>query len=207
MGLENIDQGSISLGGEVCVELRGRRTRVNRRLQRQIGMVFQHYTLFPHLSVIENLILAPVRAWGEAPAAARDRALVLLSRLDLRDKQGAYPNRLSGGQKQRVAIARALMLEPKVMLFDEVTSALDPELIAEVLDVMLDLAQQQMAMIIITHEMTFARRIASRIVFLDKGSIVEEAPPDQFFLHPREERSRRFLRHFFGQSREPGFTT
>ena len=99
------------------------------------------------------------------------------------------------------------MLEPKVMLFDEVTSALDPELIAEVLDVMLDLAQQQMAMIIITHEMTFARRIASRIVFLDKGSIVEEAPPDQFFLHPREERSRRFLRHFFGQSREPGFTT
>jgi polar amino acid transport system ATP-binding protein len=205
MGLENIDAGSIRFNDKTYIEARRRRTFVDKTLQRQVGMVFQHYTLFPHLSVMDNLILAPVRVRGEARTSAIARATELLNRLGLGDKLDAYPARLSGGQKQRAAIARALLLEPRVMLFDEVTSALDPELVAEVLDVMLALAERDMGMVIITHEMDFARRVASRVVFIDQGRIVEQAPPAEFFSAPREERTARFLSHFFssGMHRAP----
>jgi polar amino acid transport system ATP-binding protein len=199
MGLEEIDYGRIAFAGELYVEARPgrrRRTFVDKRIQLQVGMVFQHYTLFPHLSVIENLVLAPVlvRRQRRAEAVAAGRAL--LERLNLLDKADAYPNRLSGGQKQRVAIARALMMEPRLMLFDEITSALDPELVKEVLSVMLQLADQNMAMLIVTHEMDFARKIASRVAFIDQGRIVEQGPPERIFTEPAEARTRDFLDHF-----------
>jgi polar amino acid transport system ATP-binding protein len=156
-------------------------------------MVFQHYTLFPHLSVLGNLILAPVKVQGLSKAQATERARIFLARLGLEEKLHAYPSQLSGGQKQRVAIARALMLEPKLMLFDEVTSALDPEMVTEVQNVMLQLAEQKMAMIIVTHDMHFARHIATRVVFCANGKIVEQGPPEQIFTQPKEARTREFL--------------
>ncbi len=195
MGLEGIQGGEIGFQGKRYIHsaARGQPSRIDRKMQRQIGMVFQHYTLFPHLSVLGNLVLAPVKVGGLSKAEATERARMYLARLGLESKLNAYPSQLSGGQKQRVAIARALMLEPKLMLFDEVTSALDPEMVVEVQNVMLQLAEQKMAMIIVTHDMHFARDIATRVVFCANGSIVEEGPPIQLFKQPKEARTREFL--------------
>ncbi|QTD94257.1 amino acid ABC transporter ATP-binding protein [Burkholderia anthina] len=195
MGLEGIQRGEIAFQGASYIrggDARGG-WRIDAKLQKQVGMVFQHYTLFPHLSVLGNLILAPVRVGGLSKADATERARMYLARLGLESKLHAYPSQLSGGQKQRVAIARALMLEPKLMLFDEVTSALDPEMVVEVQNVMLQLAEQKMAMIIVTHDMHFAKDIATRVVFCANGKIVEEGAPDQIFKCPKEARTREFL--------------
>ncbi|MCX5537977.1 amino acid ABC transporter ATP-binding protein [Paraburkholderia sp. CNPSo 3076] len=195
MGLEGIQGGQIGFQGKPYIygEDTGRSKRIDAKLQKQIGMVFQHYTLFPHLSVLGNLVLAPVKVGGLSKAQATERARMYLARLGLESKLRAYPSQLSGGQKQRVAIARALMLEPKLMLFDEVTSALDPEMVIEVQNVMLQLAEQKMAMIIVTHDMHFARDIATRVVFCAGGKIVEQGAPDEMFKCPKEARTREFL--------------
>jgi len=195
MGLEAIQQGSIHfLEREyICANHDSKGQRLDTQLQRKIGMVFQHYTLFPHLSIMGNLILAPTKVYGWSKAKATERALELLGRLGLQDKWNAWPGMLSGGQKQRVAIARALMLEPKLMLFDEVTSALDPEMVVEVQNVMLQLAEQQMAMMIVTHDMHFARSIATRVIFCAAGRIVEQGTPEALFKNPQQERTRDFL--------------
>ncbi|MFJ4344431.1 amino acid ABC transporter ATP-binding protein [Pseudomonas sp. NPDC089401] len=194
MGLDDIQRGQISFQGQPYISGAGKgRARIDSQLQKQIGMVFQHYTLFPHLSVLSNLILAPVKIAGLSKAEATERARKYLARLGLESKLNAYPCQLSGGQKQRVAIARALMLEPKLMLFDEVTSALDPEMVIEVQNVMLQLAEQKMAMIIVTHDMHFARDIATRVVFCANGKVVEQGPPAQLFKSPKQPRTREFL--------------
>ena len=197
MGLEQIDGGSVVFGGKPYISATGGRTVIDARVRRSIGMVFQHYTLFPHLDVIGNLVLAPVKVRGEKKAEARERAMSLLTRFGLAQKANAYPAQLSGGQKQRVAIARALMLDPKLMLFDEVTSALDPELVGEVEQVILQLAQQQMPMVIVTHDMWFARNIASRVIFCAGGVVVEDGPPEQVLGSPKEERTREFIERVF----------
>lgn len=195
MGLEGIQGGEISFQGQPYIygASAGRPNRIDPKLQKQVGMVFQHYTLFPHLSVLGNLILAPVKVYGLSKAEATERARTYLARLGLESKLNAYPSQLSGGQKQRVAIARALMLEPKLMLFDEVTSALDPEMVIEVQNVMLKLAEQKMAMIIVTHDMHFARDIATRVVFCAGGKIIEQGVPAEMFKCPKEARTREFL--------------
>jgi polar amino acid transport system ATP-binding protein len=199
MGLEQIDEGTITFGGKpyISTTKKGQKTTVDYRVRREIGMVFQHYTLFPHLSVLRNLILAPCKVRGETRSAATDRAMSLLTRFGLAAKANAYPSQLSGGQKQRVAIARALMLDPKLMLFDEVTSALDPELVAEVEQVILDLAEQDMPMMIVTHDMWFAKNIASHVLFCAGGIAVEEGPPEQVLGSPTEERTRDFIDRVF----------
>jgi polar amino acid transport system ATP-binding protein len=158
-------------------------------------MVFQSFNLFPHLTATENITLAPVLVRREAAPSALERAGALLARVGLADKVQAYPDQLSGGQQQRVAIARALAMQPKIMLFDEPTSALDPEMIKEVLDVMLDLARDGMTMLVVSHEMGFARAAADRVIFMDAGLVVESGPPAEIFDHPKEERTRRFLEH------------
>jgi ABC-type polar amino acid transport system ATPase subunit len=187
--LESIHSGKIVVDG---VSVHDPRTDVN-AVRREIGMVFQQFNLFPHLSVLDNITLAPVRVRRLPRAQAEQIARALLERVGIPDKAHAYPAQLSGGQQQRVAIARALAMRPKVMLFDEPTSALDPEMIQEVLDVMVDLAEDGMTMIVVTHEMGFARRVAHEIVFMDEGAIVEHRPPEEFFSDPREERTREFL--------------
>lgn len=198
MGLERVNSGSITFGGKPYVSVgRGGKTVIDTEVRRSIGMVFQHYTLFPHLSVIQNLILAPCKVRGEKKDAAMVRGKALLERFGLGAKASAFPSQLSGGQKQRVAIARALMLDPKLMLFDEVTSALDPELVSEVEQVILQLAAQQMPMMIVTHDMWFARHIASRVIFCAGGVVVEDGPPDQVLGSPREERTREFIDRVF----------
>lgn len=197
MGLEKIDQGSITFGGKPYISASGGKTAIDANVRRSIGMVFQHYTLFPHLDVIGNLILAPMKVRGESRAVARERAMGLLTRFGLAQKANAYPAQLSGGQKQRVAIARALMLDPKLMLFDEVTSALDPELVAEVEQVILQLAKQEMPMVIVTHDMWFAKNIASRVIFCAGGVVVEDGPPKQVLGAPKEERTREFIERVF----------
>ncbi len=159
----------------------------------RVGMVFQQFNLFPHLTVLENLTLGPIRARKMPPDAARDLAMRYLTRVRIPEQAQKYPRQLSGGQQQRVAIARALCMEPKILLFDEPTSALDPEMIAEVLDVMVGLAGTGMTMIVVTHEMGFARKVADRMVFMDHGEIVEEAPPEAFFTAPKSARCRDFL--------------
>jgi polar amino acid transport system ATP-binding protein len=186
---QKIDGGDILLGGEA---ISGIGVDVNLVRQR-VGMVFQQYNLFPHLTVLGNLTLAPRRVLKLSRQAADARAMKLLERVGLSDKAGRYPSELSGGQQQRVAIARALMMEPAVMLFDEVTSALDPELVGEVLLVMKNLAKSGMTMIVVTHEMEFAREVGDRVVFIADGRIVEEGPPRDVFAEPRHPRTQQFL--------------
>ena len=173
-------------------DLTDSKTPVNKMRQR-IGMVFQHFHLFPHLTVLENLTYAPMKAKGVNKQVAEVKARELLKRVGLSEKETAYPSSLSGGQKQRVAIARALAMEPELMLFDEPTSALDPEMVKEVLDVMKDLAKSGMTMVVVTHEMGFAREVADRILFLDHGVLLEEGKPAEFFSHPKTERAKDFL--------------
>jgi polar amino acid transport system ATP-binding protein len=199
MGLEKIDRGSIMFGGKPYISSDGldKKTNIDTEVRRSIGMVFQHYTLFPHLNVVENLILAPCKVRKERKSDATERAVGLLTRFGLAAKAKAYPAQLSGGQKQRVAIARALMLDPKLMLFDEVTSALDPELVAEVEQVILQLAAQKMPMMIVTHDMWFAKNIASRVIFCAGGVVVEDGPPEQVLGSPKEERTRDFIDRVF----------
>jgi len=163
------------------------------KIRQNIGMVFQHFNLFPHMTVLENLTYAPITVKGKTKAEAEEIAKTLLQKVGVLDKANAYPASLSGGQKQRVAIARALAMEPKAMLFDEPTSALDPEMVKEVLEVMKSLAKTGMTMIIVTHEMGFAKEVADRVIFLDEGTIVEEAAPQQFFNQPQSQRAREFL--------------
>ena len=162
-------------------------------VRRRVGMVFQQFNLFPHLTVLQNCMLAPMRALGVARAEAEDRARTLLARVKISEQAEKYPVQLSGGQQQRVAIARALAMDPVAMLFDEPTSALDPEMISEVLDVMVDLAREGMTMMVVTHEMGFARKVAHRVIFMDQGRIVEDAKKDDFFGQPRSERAQHFL--------------
>ena len=162
-------------------------------IQGEIGMVFQQFNLFPHLSVLENLVLGPMKARGQSRAEAEKRARHYLDRVRIPDQADKKPSQLSGGQQQRVAIARSLCMEPKVMLFDEPTSSLDPEMISEVLDVMVGLAQDGMTMVVVTHEMGFARKVADKMVFIDEGLIMEQAPPEEFFSNPKTERCRTFL--------------
>ncbi|MDQ7776875.1 MAG: amino acid ABC transporter ATP-binding protein [Paracoccus aminovorans] len=197
MGLEQVQGGSIHFAGKPYIEARAGKTRIDAEVRKQIGMVFQHYTLFPHLSIMENLILAPRKVNGESRASARERGARILDRFGLAAKADAYPSQLSGGQKQRVAIARALMLDPKLMLFDEVTSALDPELVSEVEAVILQLAGQGMPMMMVTHDMWFARNVASRVIFCAGGVVVEDGPPEQVLGSPREERTREFINRVF----------
>ena len=162
-------------------------------VRRQMGMVFQHFNLFPNMTIRRNITLAPVRTKLMSQAEADEEAVRLLRRVNLEDKADAYPNQLSGGQKQRIAIVRALAMKPKVMLFDEPTSALDPEMVGEVLEVMKELAQEGMTMVVVTHEMGFAREVGSRVLFMDGGHILEQNEPHAFFANPREERTREFL--------------
>jgi glutamate transport system ATP-binding protein len=185
-GLETIDAGEIRFDGRPVKPGKGLPA-----LRAEIGMVFQQFNLFPHMSVLENVTLAQVK--GIAPERARETAHALLERVGIAEKAEQYPAELSGGQQQRVAIARALAMEPKLMLFDEPTSALDPEMIREVLDVMRDLAREGMTMLVVTHEMGFAREVCDRLVFIDGGQIVEEGPPAEFFANARSERAREFV--------------
>ena len=168
------------------------------RVRREVGMVFQQFNLFPHLSVLENCVLAPMTVRRLSRSDAEARAMGYLDRVRIPEQAAKFPGQLSGGQQQRVAIARALCMEPKLMLFDEPTSALDPEMISEVLDVMTDLATEGMTMICVTHEMGFARHVADRIIFMDQGRIIEEAPPESFFTAPKHERTRGFLGQIMG---------
>ena len=168
------------------------------QVRRQVGMVFQQFNLFPHLTVLENLTLSPIWVGKVAPAEAQARAMQQLERVRIAEQAHKYPLQLSGGQQQRVAIARALCLQPQIMLFDEPTSALDPEMIQEVLDVMTDLAQQGITMVCVTHEMGFAREVADRVIFMDQGQILEQAAPDTFFHHPQHPRTRDFLAKIIG---------
>jgi polar amino acid transport system ATP-binding protein len=176
------------------INKQGKKEAVNINLHRQkMGMVFQHFNLFPHKTVLENMILAPVKVLKCDPAQAKEKALALLKRVGLEDRANAYPIQLSGGQKQRIAIVRALMMEPEVMLFDEPTSALDPEMVGEVLEVMKELAQAGMTMVVVTHEMGFAREVGNRVLFMDEGKLVEEGSPDDIFNHPQSPRLQDFL--------------
>ncbi len=188
-GLETIDSGEIAVNGVI---LSDDRTTLE-KIRRSVGMVFQQFNLFPHMTVLENLCLAPVRAGGVAAPEAEERARRYLERVHIPEQADKYPAQLSGGQQQRVAIARALCMEPDIMLFDEPTSALDPEMIKEVLDVIVELAEDGRTMICVTHEMGLARAMADRVVFLDEGRIVEAAPPEKFFTQPESERTRQFL--------------
>jgi len=163
------------------------------RLRAEVGMVFQSFNLYPHMTALENIELAPIKVKGLARAEAEQIAMTLLERVGIPEKAGAYPANLSGGQQQRVAIARALAMQPKIMLFDEPTSALDPEMINEVLEVMTDLAKEGMTMIVVSHEMGFARRVAHRVIFMDEGQVIEEATPETFFAAPRFDRTKQFL--------------
>jgi len=197
--LEKIDGGTLSVDGELVgyrrrgdkiYELRDREVC---RKRAEIGMVFQHFNLFPHMTALGNIVEAPTRVRGQSKAAATDKARQLLARVGLADREKAYPSQLSGGQKQRIAIARALAMEPKLMLFDEPTSALDPELVGEVLDVMKQLARDGMTMIVVTHEIGFAREVGDSLVFMDEGVVVESGAPKDVISNPRHERTQAFL--------------
>ncbi len=187
-GLETVSGGSVTFNG---IPVTGE-SNIN-EVRREVGMVFQRFNLFPNMSVIRNLMLAPMKVRKISEEEARKRGMALLERVGLADKADARPSQLSGGQQQRVAIARALAMQPKALLFDEPTSALDPEMVHEVLDVMKDLARAGMTMVVVTHEMGFAREVADRVLFIDGGVILEEGSPEDVFSHPREERTKAFL--------------
>ena len=187
--LEKFQEGTIVVSG---TELTDDAQKI-RKIRSEVAMVFQHFNLFPHLSIVDNLTLAPIWVHNETKEEARDKALKFLERVDIREQADKYPNQLSGGQQQRVAIARSLCTSPKIMLFDEPTSALDPEMISEVLDVMVELAKGGITMICVTHEMGFARKMANRIIFMDEGQIVEENDPINFFKNPESDRLQLFL--------------
>ena len=197
--LEKITSGKIFIDDELFLHREHGRTvehMIPRRQKEKLlemGMVFQRFNLFPHKTVLDNIMLAPITVKDMKPEQARAIALDLLERVGLSDKAQEYPNRLSGGQQQRVAIARALAMQPKIMLFDEPTSALDPELVGEVLDLMRELAADGMTMVVVTHEMSFAREVGTRVIFMDDGKILEQAPPDEFFAAPKMERTKEFL--------------
>lgn len=188
--LEPIQGGQVFLEGKVVGKDH------LEELRQKIGMVFQSYDLFPHLRVLDNITIAPIKVQKREKEEVQAEAKELLSRVGLGDKANSYPRQLSGGQKQRVAIVRALCMHPEILLFDEVTAALDPEMVREVLDVMLDLAKQGRTMIIVTHEMQFAKAVADKIVFIDQGKILEEATPEEFFTNPKTERAKQFLNVF-----------
>ncbi len=188
-GLEPFQSGTISING---ISVGDPKTNLS-KLRSKVGMVFQHFELFPHMSITDNLSIAQVKVLGRSKDEARDKGLKLLERVGLKAHAEKFPGQLSGGQQQRVAIARALCMDPICMLFDEPTSALDPEMINEVLDVMVELAQEGMTMMCVTHEMGFARKVANRVIFMDKGQIVEDDSKDAFFGAPRSERARQFL--------------
>ena len=187
--LESVTGGHVYVTGK---DLTDKKTNIN-EIRKEVGMVFQHFNLFPHKTILENITLAPINVRGMKKQVAEEKAMVLLKKVGLADKAKAYPDSLSGGQKQRVAIARALAMEPKVMLFDEPTSALDPEMVGEVLEVMKQLAKDGMTMIVVTHEMGFAREVGDRVIFMDNGYIVEENKPVELFSNPQHERTKAFL--------------
>ncbi|CAI6294891.1 MULTISPECIES: amino acid ABC transporter ATP-binding protein [Bacillus] len=187
--LETINEGVLTVNGTA---INDRKTDIN-QVRQNIGMVFQHFYLYPHKTVLQNIMLAPVKVLRQSPEQAKETARYYLEKVGIPDKADAYPSQLSGGQQQRVAIARGLAMKPEVMLFDEPTSALDPEMIGEVLDVMKTLAKEGMTMVVVTHEMGFAKEVADRIVFIDEGKILEEAVPAEFYANPKEERARLFL--------------
>ncbi|MCF6097342.1 amino acid ABC transporter ATP-binding protein [Thermovorax subterraneus] len=187
--LERPTRGEVKIEGKSLLDPS---TDIN-KIRQDVGMVFQHFNLFPHKTVIENITLAPIKVKGLSQNEARERAMELLERVGLADKAECFPASLSGGQKQRVAIARALAMNPKVMLFDEPTSALDPEMIKEVLDVMKDLASDGMTMVVVTHEMRFAREVGDRVLFMDEGKILEEGTPEEIFENPQNPRTKEFL--------------
>jgi polar amino acid transport system ATP-binding protein len=195
--LEPVQGGEITVAGRQCT---GPKVEVD-QLRRDVGMVFQSFNLFPHMTVLRNITLAPTEVLGLSKHDAQRRAHELLARVGLAEKALEYPDRLSGGQQQRVAIARALAMQPKVMLLDEITSALDPELVAEVLGLVRDLARDGMTMLLATHEMSFAKEVASKVCFLDAGHILEEGPPAQIFTAPREERTQAFLKRIIAAGR------
>ena len=188
--LEPINEGKLVVDG---MDLSNKKTNIN-KMRAEIGFVFQQFNLYPHLSVLKNITLAPIKIRNKSREEAEEKAVALLERVGLTEKRDAYPSQLSGGQQQRVAIARGLAMKPKIMLFDEPTSALDPEMIGEVLQVMKDLALSGMTMIVVTHEMGFAREVSHRVVFMDHGAILEEAPPEEFFINPQHERAKQFLK-------------
>lgn len=190
--LEPFDEGEIKLSGDAV----GTNSFDKKAMRQKIGMVFQNYELFPHLNVLDNLTLAPIKVSKRDKNDDRAEARQLLKVVGLSDKEKSFPRELSGGQKQRVAIIRALLMHPEILLFDEVTAALDPEMVREVLDVMLGLAKQGKTMIIVTHEMQFAKAVADRVVFIDEGRIIEENTPKEFFEHPQTERAKKFLNMF-----------
>lgn len=191
-GLEPIQSGEILLDGQVITSGKTKWSSIRQK----IGMVFQSYDLFPHMTVIENILLAPTKVQKRDKKEAQKEAKQLLERVGLGEKKDAYPRQLSGGQKQRVAIVRALIMKPEIMLFDEVTAALDPEMVREVLDVMLELARSGSTMLIVTHEMSFARAVADKVIFLDGGEILESDTPENFFTKPKTQRAQRFLNTF-----------
>lgn len=192
-GLEEIQDGEVRLDGET---ISGLKNSALPAVRQKLGMVFQSYDLFPHMNILDNITLAPTKVQKRRRKEAEAEARELLSRVNLADKEKAYPRMLSGGQKQRVAIVRALAMHPELMLFDEVTAALDPEMVREVLDVIMELSEQGLTMLIVTHEMSFARAVADRIVFMDGGHIVETGTPEEFFTAPKTERARTFLDNF-----------
>ncbi|RUM82324.1 MAG: amino acid ABC transporter ATP-binding protein [Candidatus Thioglobus sp.] len=193
--LEKFQEGSVIIDG---IKLTDDVKKI-RQVRSEVSMVFQHFNLFPHLNIVDNLTLAPIWVHNETKKEARDKALKLLDRVGIRDQAEKYPNQLSGGQQQRVAIARALCTSPKIMLFDEPTSALDPEMISEVLDVMVGLAKEGITMICVTHEMGFAKKVADRIIFMDEGRIIEENQPKAFFNNPESDRLKLFLDQILSQ--------
>ena len=188
--LEEPTKGTVTVEG---VNITDPKVNINKHREK-MGMVFQHFNLFPHMTILKNMTLAPRQLLKKSKAEAEEKAMTLLKRVGLADRAGAYPSQLSGGQKQRIAIVRALCMEPQVMLFDEPTSALDPEMVGEVLDVMKELAHEGMTMVVVTHEMGFAREVADRVIFMDEGHIIEEGTPEEIFNNPQQPRTQDFLK-------------